>query len=428
MNIFRIMERGNSSVREVTFTAWLSYFLDPSEDHSIQDAVLVKFLNLINFSLEDPDTNLQTYLDKKGEDYLVEVIPEYRPEPNQDIDGGPDGNEKTGIIDIAIKLSAYDKEGEIDLKHSLIFYIELKVGVGALRSGQLQSYAAYLEHEEIVNKFLCLLTPDDVRKDTKEGRFEKEFSETQRVFPNCCWIKWIDNKAIDSQHLRECIGLRKPNSVLDLFQQLLEEESYGKISPFNEYSKHTLKALIYFIDNHPSFSSKFTVSNKDIERYKTKINDFGLAPKIEHLSKEIVLFLERKLGHSVNVDYDLNNYSEKDLTFLHIKIPQISENFIISLNVSVRIKPTVGMVITTPTNSKSDREKVLFTGELDNLSLITNSGAPLKSNNSTRAYFRFTGERAVQYEDKVKIEERLSKYVYALSQLERLFSDNKDKM
>lgn len=424
MNIFRIMERGNSSVREVTFTAWLSYFLDPSEDHSMHDSVLARFLNLINFSLEDTDKNLQTYLDKKGEDYSVEVIPEYRPEPNHD----SDGDEKKGIIDVAIKLFAYNKKGEIDLQQSLIIYVELKVGVGALRNGQLLSYASYLEQEEINNKYLCLLTPDDVRKDAEKGKFEREFSEIKKIFPNCSWIKWKDNKTTDAQQQRESIELRKSKSVLELFQQLLEEESNGKISPFNEYSKHTLKALIYFIDNHPSFSIKCIESNKDIARYKTKIHDFGLAPKIEHLSKEIALFLEEELGHTVDIDYDLNNYSEKGLTFLNIKIPQISNNFIISLNVSVRLKPTVGMVITTPTNSKSDREKVLFTGELDNLLSITCSGAPLKSNNSTRAYFRFTGERAVSYEDCVKIEERLSKYVEALSLLEKLFTDNEVKL
>ena len=418
MNIFEIMEKGNSSMREVTFTAWLSYLLDPLENHGIGDTFLKKFLDLANIKISNKI--ISDYLTNTSSQYSVDVEAEYRPNKKQEMYDSKRG----AIIDIVVKLNYFDKDRKIKLDKSLVIYIEIKVNSGAVREGerQLVNYLKYLENEEIENKALIFITPDERRIKNEPGKIENEYLSVCREPCSTSWLKW---KLFDSDELTEEL------SVIDLLRCILDEEARAFTSPITDYVKHTIKAMIFFIDNHSHFSDKSinrAYSNKDIAGYRSKIDGFDLAPKVSKFRQAMYDYLTETLkfpDDSFSLEYDLNDYQEKDYIFINLIFPKVSNTFQINFSFSIRQNPTVGLSISTIRNTKPDKDKANLIGEKRITRRIDNNEKILNCNNSTRTYLRFSAETAVPpYNNRniSKIQERCYRYIGILEEIEGYIS------
>jgi len=85
MDIFKVLQLGNSSIKEVNVTAFLGYFLNPHEDHSMGDELLRELISIIdndnanNIILEEY-SNSEINIEYKNMDTLIKLFNEGKEE------------------------------------------------------------------------------------------------------------------------------------------------------------------------------------------------------------------------------------------------------------------------------------------------------------------------------------------------------------
>ena len=197
MNIFEALSHGKGCINEENISSFLAYLLDPNEDHGLGTVFLEKFLNLKKLKLSEGEikTTDMNNLDIKLE-YQVN-IPEKR------------------YIDIVFETSEH------------IIAIENKILEKSKQNGQLQDeYNGLKTSDEYKdsNKAILMiyLVPEE-----KGEKFELDKNRRKDDYKILLW----------------------KDVIKDVVMDILNDETQGKIRPIYDYTKHTIKAFINFLNS-----------------------------------------------------------------------------------------------------------------------------------------------------------------------------------
>ena len=218
MNIFTALSaRRDSKLRETNLSAIFAYFLDPAQDHGLGITFLKSFLEIVGIAEEIQKK--QVDLAKTG----VSTEKRYETTPSK--------NSKQTHILMDIEIEFANSKG--DIMHAIV--VENKIKPGAANLKQLDRYYKIFKKDNPDTKItMVFLTPDSTATKLKQ-EYEKlglEESPKQADKDNKAWRFWTGDQSIQSMIRRD----------------LLEKETAGKISPINEYAKHTLKAFAMHLE------------------------------------------------------------------------------------------------------------------------------------------------------------------------------------
>lgn len=213
MNIFTVLSTGKSNLHEPSISAMFAYLLDYTQDHGLGRKVIDSFLQLANIH-----GAYQNFIENPNIRFEIDLEVQYT------------HLGKRNDIDIQIKVldsSNYEL-------HRII--IENKIKQGAANPKQLNNYyQAVIENDsenddsfELSKEQLSVifLTPQP-----NKG-LQDEFDNLD--INNKSWLYWNSN---DTENI----------TVVNVIQDILKLEQEAKISPINEYTRHTLKAFTYYI-------------------------------------------------------------------------------------------------------------------------------------------------------------------------------------
>lgn len=371
MNIFSVLQRGNSSVREVTLTAWLSYLLDSNEDHGLSDRFFRYFVRELNSQLNSDF--LENYLEAKDKSYSVVIGVE------QDISQDQDGSNK---IDIRVEINEIEESGkEAFSSESFILYVENKISPDSAQKDQLSRYLDCLNKESHVHKAICYLTPDEK---SPSGKLLQEYQsiavDSDSLGIKRGWLKW--KKYGDDQTA----------TILKMLRNMLKQESLGEISPITDYIKHTIKAMCFFIDDNDNFNEKpkaIRKSPNNIDAYIRKIHKHNLEKKVRELVSSLERVIENKLeldDTEFEIRLDLNTYQDFRFIQFDFLSSKISNNFKIRFTVIIESKNHfTNIAINGLSNAKGDKDKLESVSE--------HVKDDLKLNESSNWYLRFEDQR-----------------------------------
>lgn len=154
MNIFEVLNQGNSRLHEPSISAMLGYLLDTRREHGLGDTFFRKFLTLLN--KKGYDDRFDSYFKKPfiNTDILLEEPYEL--------------NGSTKYIDIQISIMEQDEQGNSQENFRII--IENKIKDSSITNGQLDDYyQAILEDDNTIdNLAIVYLTPVSNRKNLKK--------------------------------------------------------------------------------------------------------------------------------------------------------------------------------------------------------------------------------------------------------------------
>jgi hypothetical protein len=253
MNIFKILASGDGRINEPNVSAFLGYLINPKADHGIGDELLRRLLtNLYN---KNRQSSLKDFLVDKYDDvrnlsthshFEIEVLLEQAFKSEH--------LEKREIVDIVILCF----EKIIEKKESLakvilsdnnkgelkqIFLIENKIKNNATRENQLIDQAKSTidtlqrvlskKEEEIKNIVsLIFVSPEGEKSSLEFSRLENDTT--------------IDIPKVHVHWSTEDPG--EP-SIENYLKHILDHEAHGNIEAITEYTKHTLKSFLTFIQN-----------------------------------------------------------------------------------------------------------------------------------------------------------------------------------
>lgn len=215
MNIFEVLNQGNSRLHEPSMSAMLGYLLDTRRDHGLGDTFFREFLSLLNKELNDD--RIEEYLERSFID--TDILLEEPYELN--------GSSK--YIDIQVSILKKDEQENSQEDFRII--IENKVKDHSVTKGQLDSYyQAIIEDESTIdNLAIVYLTPFSKRESLKTEFNNLKLKDPKHIK---AWIRWNDEE----------------NSIIKILKRILKKESEGEINPINEYTRHTIKAFILFLN------------------------------------------------------------------------------------------------------------------------------------------------------------------------------------
>lgn len=242
MNIFKILANGDGTLKEANISAFIGYLLDPYENHGLGYEFLKRFLMLIDVDSKfyDYDYELefeQAFKEQDGRKQIVDIViacfPNQRRKSKESITFDSVQNER---------------------KLEKIYLIENKITSNAKKAEQLnkQSRSTELTLKIIPdNIFSIYLTPD-------VPTYHSEYENSPLNNKN--HILWKHNDSSNES---------RKNSVLNLLQEIILDESQGKIEAINEYTRHTIISFIKFIEN--DFKSGIQEKQENSEKYKKDI-------------------------------------------------------------------------------------------------------------------------------------------------------------
>lgn len=221
MNIFFALTEGRGRLSETNLSAFLAFLLAPHHAHGLSDTFLQSFLTAVSTLSGDK----HRFANLSREKIDVEIGLEVR----------YPGQTKDRIVDIEIKLFEETSNGEQREIHRLI--IENKIKQGAAQEPQFkEEFGLALEDIEQDTRITAVfLTPD--------GAIPSLTAEYgQLVIPDSSpyqkvWLRWNSVTAEVSTP-----------SVVGLTRAMLRQEALAEIEPVSEYTRHTLKAFVQFIE------------------------------------------------------------------------------------------------------------------------------------------------------------------------------------
>lgn len=296
MNIFEVLNQGNSRLHEPSISAMLGYLLDTRRDHGLGDTFFREFLSLLN--KESNDERFGKYLDKTFID--TDVLLEEPYELN--------GSDKY----IDIQISILKKDNQENSQEDFRIIIENKVKDTSASQGQLNSYyEAIIQDDSTINNLaIVFLTPSSNKKS-----LETEFHNLNLQSPNHIkrWIRWNERN----------------DSIIEILKKILRNESVGEINPINEYTRHTIKAFILFLNATLSSTKDTTYRfgediGEIIESVEVRLGDANKEYKIVRRdSQQIQVFEDeekitakpilRKIIRSKNLDIPISGINTRTM-------------------------------------------------------------------------------------------------------------------
>ena len=194
MNIFEILNQGKGYINEENISSFLAYLLDPNEDHGLGTVFLEKFLKKLNLTDGEIKTTNMNNLNIKLE-FQVN-IPAKR------------------YIDIVFETSEH------------IIAIENKILESSKRPKQLEDeYNGLKSSENYKNSNKAILMVYLVPEKDKKENFEPDKNNKDKY---------------------ELLLWKDVNKILI---KILCKENRGRINPIYDYTKHTIKAFISFMNS-----------------------------------------------------------------------------------------------------------------------------------------------------------------------------------
>ena len=203
MNIFEVLSQGKGSINEENISSFLAYLLDPNEDHGLYTEFLERFLAQLGLKSSE--------IDSDNFDITLEF---------------PVKTDKKYYIDLIFETNNY------------IIAIENKILESSKRKNQLQN-----EYDGL-----------------KESEFYKEIGRKPIIMVS------LSPKNTDEdirQEENDCLKELAWQEVLDILIKILEDENKCKINPINEYTKHTIKAFINFMNCLDCKVKEFSLHGRD---------------------------------------------------------------------------------------------------------------------------------------------------------------------
>jgi len=227
MNIFKAMASGKDKIRENQMTAILAWLLHPQMEHGLG----YEFLNRFIQSVTEKGDRIYTKADKlkqrlRGENvnkFLLEIEDYVKSDDIEDIES------TAAFLDILVKID-----------DDWIIGIENKIKADSVIEGQLnREYRGLVETYGKENNICILIFLVPINKDGKLP------DKVKRECTNFCNEHNHPNDFLKIMTWQK--GTEGYPSTVTLLKRLLLDEAIGKTSPINEYTKHTIKALIRFI-------------------------------------------------------------------------------------------------------------------------------------------------------------------------------------
>ena len=227
---------GKSNIHEPSMSAMLAYLLNPNQDHGLGRKVINSFLELAN-----NNEIYSGFIDNESLKFDIDLEVPYWCE------------NKRNDIDIQIKVL----DGSYNELHRII--IENKIKSGAANSKQLNwYYQAVINDKDNDDAFelsrenlsVVFLTPK-----LKSNGLYDEFNNL--VIDNKAWLYWNSEDLVET-------------TIVKLIQDILKLEQEARISPINEYMRHTLKAFTHYIIKTISISDGKNRVGIDIGELKKK--------------------------------------------------------------------------------------------------------------------------------------------------------------
>ncbi len=289
MNIFKILANGDGKINEANISAFLGYLLDPKANHGLQFEFLKRFLA---DAVEDEDFVYEKY--------------EYEVFLEQAFSGEGKSKQIVDIVVVCYQIVS-EKKGESLVKHFLantkdikkIFLIENKISKNSLTNNQLirqfESTKKELDKLNLQDNLDLQETIHSVFVTPKDTKTEKEYENSRNSLANSSHLFWHSAHAND-----------KYKTVYDFLTDILQAENSGTIEPLSEYTKHTIKAFVQFIEN--DFKSQR-------QEEKERKNDGSYTARFIKLNEETQI--EKKLEE---LKYNIEQYDAR----LDIKEPDMS--------------------------------------------------------------------------------------------------------
>jgi len=256
MNIFKILANGEGRINETNVSAFLGYLLDPNANHSLEYEFLKRFFKTV---INDENFKADKY------DYQIFF------------EQGFKNKDKKQKVDIVVVCTKTDNgEGsETKVKNYIgnhksikkVFLIENKIQNGSITKNQINNqYEAFINefgNEGTFDVYSIYVTPKDID-------FDKEFKQNKKA-SSTTHIYWKDKDT--------------KNSIKNMLIDIVSKENIGEIEAINEYTRHTLKSFIQFIET--DFKSE-----KEIEKIRRTDGVFTKDEKTLNEESHI----EEKLG------------------------------------------------------------------------------------------------------------------------------------
>lgn len=268
MNIFKILSSYDGSINEPNISAFISYLIDPNEDHGLGFWILNGFLkknetfNLIEESEDELIAKIA------HGDYVVKILPEFPVSVTRE------DKIKHRDIDILIEISKENSEVPV-----YAVCIENKISKSSITDmeqlvDEMEGLGQLYNLEKQITKIgLIYLIPEYSSKASKAYEKIKGYNK-----------KYMTWKGDDG------------DSITGLIRNVLCDESSGKIDPIYDTIKYTLRSFISFINN--DFESEYqcdTTANG---------KQFYGKPVIDYLT-QIVSKLDE------NKEYDVKEVKDK---------------------------------------------------------------------------------------------------------------------
>ena len=247
MNLFKVFASGKRRMREEFMSAFLAWLLSPEMDHGLRFEFVKRFIGMIASLADESELENRLSLLLQADGFLNSIDSEEAKMLTVDIEYG-----NTRPLDIVLRLGEY------------VIAIENKIFEESA-SDATQLSAQYAELRETLDTLgddegnhpviMVFLVPK--RKDLSPKALEAEYANLQ--------IKGIDKKVMVFWNDTG----KTDGSVETIIRNMLVDEGRGEINPIHEYTKHTLKGLITFIEHNfegyanPSRSSSGMPSRYD---------------------------------------------------------------------------------------------------------------------------------------------------------------------
>jgi len=272
MNIFYALSEGRGRLTETNFSAFLSFLLSPHGSHGFSDIFLRAFLSEIAIKCNEKN-RFQTVLSNRYINAQVDLEVRY-------------GN-RTVDIDIQI----FDREGE--KIHQIV--IENKINPYAANSEQLKDQFLcvnnVLRENEPCPITMVFLTPPGHSKLLFSEFSALEIDTTSKH--KKAWIHWKKSHENSEQE----------KTIVDLIRHLLQLEASADIEPISDYSRHTLKAFIQFLERTiQSTNDKTRVASVNDESEliaQLEVNIEGKNYQICRYESGVVIVLNLELNQKV---------------------------------------------------------------------------------------------------------------------------------
>ncbi|CAN7776039.1 PD-(D/E)XK nuclease family protein [Caballeronia sp. LjRoot31] len=221
MNIFYALSEGRGRLTETNLSAFLAYLLTPHAPHGLGDTFLRGFLEEMAQGCGDAQ-RFRCVLERRTISAQVGLEVRY------------DGT-VARIVDIDLQI--FDNASTQKKLHHII--IENKIKTGAAQADQLkdqfEGVMQALRQEEPCPVTVVFLTPPG---DARVLQTEFDTLQLDASGANTkVWLRW-----------RGVADPSVPRTVVDLIRELLRREASAEIEPVTDYTRHTLKAFVQFLE------------------------------------------------------------------------------------------------------------------------------------------------------------------------------------